>query len=140
MKFRFRLEKALQFAHLKEVTKKGEYAAAVQRVGELKERHHLLAANQRAFLELAGRHPDMARAHYQNTKIRADLVELRKLEQAVANEQTAADKIRVELGRLAMRRKALESLRERRYQEYRVGETRHEQNRIDESYRNLPKK
>lgn len=140
MKFRFRLEKALQFARLKEETKKSEVAAALKRVTELKERHLALSASQREMLKIAAQRMDLAHAPYQSAKIRADIADLKRLEGAIANEQRMAEKYRAELARLAMRRKALESLREKRRDDFRVKETRREQAAIDEAFRIMPKK
>lgn len=140
MKFRFRLERALQFARLKESSKKAELASAIQRTDELQQQHVALAASQHQLLQTASRFVDLARAPYQNAKVRADMLDLQRLEQAISQEKGRTEKLKQDLGRLAMRRKALESLREKRQQDFRVSENRREQHAIDETFRVLPKK
>jgi flagellar export protein FliJ len=140
MKYRFRLEKILHFTRLKETVKKIEIASAVQRVEFLKTRRQSVETELRSLLENTSLAPDPVWAPFQASKVTFDMQELEKLAGFLSKEQSVLDKLRADLLRLAMRRKALEALKERRAREFNTIRSRKQQIDLDEAYRLIPKK
>jgi len=134
MKFNFRLEKILHFVRIKESAKRMELATVQQRIGFLKRRRTELELNIQQLLHMhAGVKCDWV--VYQTNKITLDTREVERFGKLIAEEQILLDKKKSELSRLLMRKKALETLREKQWSEHRVREARREQTRIDEAFR-----
>ena len=140
MKFRFRLEKALHFARLNETVQKMEVAKTLQRIETVKARKLVVEEQLRSVLNEASQAPAGARAPFQATRIAADTDEISRLGLVLRKEEIAAERARAELGRLAMRRKALESLEEKRRTEFNFARNRQQQMEVEESFRLIPKK
>lgn len=129
MTFRFRLEKVLHFVRLKETVKKMELASIAGRIRFLTDR---IAEMRGVLRDLLSRPHDSAFAVFQTQKIAADAREVSRLESVLRNEETALEKKRRELNRILMRKKGLESLREKRHQEFRMEKNRREQRKLDD--------
>ena len=129
MTFRFRLEKVLHFVRLKETVKKMELASLAGRMAFLRRR---IEDMQQGMRELLARPHESQWALYQTEKIAFDAREIRRLEGVLRNEELAMEKKKRELTRLLFRKKALESLREKRYREFRMEENRRQQRRLDD--------
>lgn len=134
MKFQFRLEKVLHFVRLKETVKKMEMSAASQRVAFIRHRIEELSTGLRDLLGKFHAQTSSEWAHYHTTKIAFDSKEIGKLEKVLANEIQAMEKIKRELERIFRKKKALESLREKREQEFRVQENRRQQKILDDAH------
>jgi flagellar biosynthesis chaperone FliJ len=136
MHFEFRLEKALSFVQLKETTKKMEVAASLQKLHFLKGRKSSLADNIRNVLAKTYENGyfDLANAAYFTEQINLTKLENDRLERFIREEENLLKKKQQELSRLQMRKKGLESLREKRLQEFKLRESRREQKQIDDTY------
>lgn len=136
MRFQFRLEKMLSFIRLKETTKKMEVAACLAKLGYLRRKKDALVENIRSILgsTYANGYFDLANTVYLTKQIEIDKSEGERLDRYIREEENVLRKKQSELSRLVMRKKGLESLKERRREEFRLQESRKEQKRIDEAY------
>jgi hypothetical protein len=106
----------------------------------LKVRQQAMETELRTLLDEVSRSPDPARAPYQTSRIGFDTEELKRLAASLSKEEGALLKLRADLGRLAMRRKALEALKEKRAHEFEIARGRKQQLELDEAFRLLQKK
>ena len=134
MTFRFRLEKVLHFVKLRETVKKMEVAAITQRLRFMKQRQEVLQENIRTMLSRQSETPNGEWQYFQTNKVAVDVKELGQLEVAVRKEEVALERRRNDLNRLFQRRKALESLKEKKEKEFRMEQTHKQQNQLDEIY------
>jgi len=141
VRFRFRLERVLDFLRLNETVKKMEVASLVQRLELLeKEKVHreetirsVLSQSKERWLENSDWIP------YQTSKVAADARDILRIEKKVIEAKEELEAKKFELGRLAMKRKAMENLKDKRKAIFRVEETRREQKTNDELYRLVKK-
>ncbi len=136
MRFQFRLEKVLHFVRLKETMKKMEVAAVAQRVNFLQKRIGELGDSIRSILleQQLKLSQGFDWIHYQSEKISLDAKETAKLEKMLVEENLLLEKRRRELNRIILRKKALESLKQRKLSEFKVHESRRNQKELDEIY------
>ena len=136
MRFVFRLEKMLNFIRLNETVKKMEVAASVQKIGFLQGRKNALNESIRSLLEKTrdGLSIGMDWVYFQNSKIENDLNEIKKTDVMRAEEQHKLGLLRIELSKITMRKKALESLRDKRLREFRLQQGRRVQKQLDDIY------
>lgn len=138
MKFRFRLQKMLHFEEMKEAIKKAEVARTIDDIRRLEETKAGVEKSMRQVLadKLAG--PEWV--PYQVDKVKQDLRSIDLITQDVRNMREKLEYLQFELGKLSMRRKALENLKDTRKKEFTLFESRKEQKRLDEVYRLNEKK
>lgn len=134
MTFKFRLDRVLHFIRLKETVKKMEVATIIQRVNFLKRRKDGLEAGMRDLLSKHHEQLSSEWTYYHTSKITLDAKEISKLEDLMVKENAALEKSKGELGRLLMRKKSLETLKEKRHQEFKMQESRRQQHRLDDIY------
>jgi flagellar export protein FliJ len=132
MKFRFRLQRALDFAHMRERKKQNQLNASLQREKILfhyldetrnKLRESLTRMNQLAGTPLAA---VLAQA------VETGNEDARRLEQTIQEEKQAQAKLKQDVLKLVMRRKALETLKEKRHADFRIEQRVHDQKLLDE--------
>ncbi len=141
MRFRFRLERVLDFQRLNETVKKMEVATLVRQLEALEKEKVVREETIRSVLaESTVRLAQNADwIPYQTAKVAADAREISRLEHKIVKAHEALEDKKFELGKLAMKRKAIENLREKKKFAFRVDETRREQKNNDEMYRLLKK-
>jgi flagellar biosynthesis chaperone FliJ len=139
MKFRFKLERMLSFVRIKETMKKLEVSALVQKVTALELRKDRLRTNVNELLEKQKEKLSFGTEWLQflNQKIELDSKESLKLERMIRKEKEDLENRRYELGVISMRRKGLESLKEKRMFEFKMVERRKAQKRLDQNYQLL---
>jgi flagellar export protein FliJ len=132
MRFRFRLQKALDFAHMRERRKQNQINASQQREKILIYYLDQARSQVRSSLQRLSADPvsPIVTVLYQAIEVANE--DGKRLEGTLAEERAAQVKLRGELIRLVMRRKALEALKEKRHADHRLAERRHEQKIIDE--------
>lgn len=135
MKFRYRLERALQLSRLKESLKKLEIASAMHRIRFLETRKS--GVDQRMREILAKNSESLSWAPYLSSKLASDLHESKELTNVLHKEQLELDLRREELAELVRNRGALESLREKRLAEHNLRVRRREQKQLDELFQLL---
>lgn len=136
MKFKFRLERVLDFYRLRETLMKMELARAVSAWQGLKAQKEqserqleFLLAESPKRLAMGGEW-----APYGVGQIELTVTAIKRLEREIAKAAEAVEVKKFELARLSMRREALEKLREKRRTEFRLLESRKEQKFVDEIY------
>jgi hypothetical protein len=139
MRFRFRLEKILSWIRLRETTKKMEFATTLQRTEFLKKRKQAVQESIFSACEnpTEGSYIDLGLSLVQSEKLKFDREEILRLEILIRKEEETLEKKRSELAKLAMRRRGLENLKDKRYREFRLIEVRKDQKRLDENYQIL---
>jgi flagellar biosynthesis chaperone FliJ len=132
MRFRFRLQKALDFAHMRERRKQNQINSSQQREKILI--HYLEQSRSQVRNSLKRLSADpvspIVTILYQAIEVANE--DGKRLEGTLAEERAAQVKLKGELIRLVMRRKALEALKDKRYADHRLAERRHEQKILDE--------
>ena len=136
MKFKFRLEKVLSFLKLQETMLKMEVATLARRATELRARMVTLEEDTRRILEetplrLA---ENPAWAPYQTSQVALNTKRVRELQVKYDQVRNDWEIKKLELGRHAMRRKALENLRANKLSEFKIEETRKDQKKMDELF------
>ncbi len=134
MAFKFKLEKVLHHVRIRETMKRMEVSSLVQRVAFLERRKDELARGVREVLEQSHRVITPAWAVFQNNKISLDAAEVSRLEKLLIEEQRMLEKRKGELNRILMRKRGLDTLRDKRLAEHRTEESRHEQKQADENH------
>ena len=134
MNFQFRLAKVLHFIKLKETVKKMEVASIIQRINFLNKRVEGLQAGMRDLLSKHHEQLSSEWTFYHTSKIGLDAKEVSKIEALLVNENAGLEKKKGELGRLLMRKKSLENLKEKRLQEFKMQESRKQQRSLDDLY------
>lgn len=130
MKFRFRLERVLHIIRLRETVKKMEVSAQMKRVEAMLRRCEKLRSEMQLLLSRVP--AEMEFAPYAMAQVQTNAEEVVKLQQLIDEENEILAKRKAELSRLFMKRKAAESLREKRLKEFQTDENRGEQKRLDE--------
>lgn len=132
MKFRFKLQRALEFAHMRERRKQNQLNASKQRERILG--HYLIEAREgvRSMLARLSGDPVAPMASFLSKSVESTNADAKRLEVSVEEEKQAQVKLQAELVRLVMRRKALETLREKKYADHRVAQRLHDQKILDE--------
>jgi flagellar export protein FliJ len=126
MTFRFRLEKLLHFVRLKETVKKMEIVSIRKQMDFLRRQKEGLEQTARGLL--AG----TALTYYQTTKIALDVKLAVSLQGQIEEANQHLEKKKAELNRLMMRKKGLESLREKKKHEFRTLAGRRQQRRLED--------
>lgn len=142
MKFSFRLDKMLRFIELEEITKKTEISALLKKLTDIKLQlidrqktiQEVLLSSQDRLIE--GNHW----VPYQIDKVAADSKKINDLTAELSEIETRVVEKKAELGRVIMRRRALSKLKEKRYSEFRVQQSRIEQKHLDELFRLVKQK
>ncbi len=139
MKFRFRLERLLSFIRIKETMKKLEVSALVQKVNILEFRKDQLAQNVKKLLQNQNERLQSGTEwlSFLSQKIEQDSKETLRVERVIRKEKEDLENKRYELGRISMRRKGVESLKEKRFADFKLDEGRKSQKRLDQSYQLL---
>ncbi|MBY0371876.1 hypothetical protein K2X33_14420 [bacterium] len=130
-RFRFRLQRALQFASLRENQKKAQIANALQRIRFLDKYLVQLDSKVLACLEASRREVNTLSAQAHHQAIVPALDEIKRAKALLIEEREALAQRQAELIRLAQRRRSLESLKEKRVQEFKQDTSRREQKAID---------
>ena len=124
----------LHFFALKETTKKMEIAACLQKMKFLETRKTRLEGNIRDLLERVPKETDLHLVPYQGNKVAIDLKDLKLTELDMKRCNEELDMRRAELMNIARRKKALEALKARKEQEFRVSQNRKEQKNLDDTF------
>ncbi len=141
MRFRFRLERVLDFLRLNETVKKMEVATLIQKIEGLEKKKTYRQETMRSMLCESRQHwnESVNWIPYQTAKVEADARDIANIEKEMVRLQIELEDKKYELGKLAMKRKAMENLREKRKFNFRVEQTRREQKTNDELYRLVKK-
>lgn len=133
MTFKFRLEKILHFVKLRETVKKMEVSAILQRLRFMERQREELSTGIR---DMLGKQSDMdfSWKYYQINKVVQDVKDLKVLDTSILHEQTALERKKRELATLFQRKRALESLREKKSKEFRVDQSHKQQRELDEIF------
>jgi len=134
MNFKFRLEKILHFVKLRETVKKMEVSAITQRLRYLDSRRTSLEENIRAMLSRQGEAPNGEFQYFQTNKVSLDVKDLAQLEVVIRQENVQLERRKGDLARLFQRRRALESLREKKEKEFRTEQGHKAQAQMDEAF------
>lgn len=139
MRFRFRLERMLSFIRIKETMKKLEVSTLTQKVVALESQKDSLRKNINELLEKQKERLQFGTEwlEFLSRKIEQDTRETIRLERVIRNEKEELDNKRYELGVIAMRRKGLESLKEKRFSDFKLEDRRRSQKRLDQNYQLL---
>ncbi len=137
MRFRFTLQKALDWTEVEESSLRMEIARLLKEAELLAARKSELEANLERLLGGDGLQLSLEWAPYRAQKIPADAREMRELEGKIREKQAAIGLKKAELNRILMKRKGLESLRGKRLKDFRMIETRRDQKRLDDNYQIL---
>lgn len=134
MQFRFNLEKILSLVRVRETMKKMEVAAVIQRIQFLNNRKATIEQNMRKTLELTrgGASPEWF--VFYTSKMELDVHEVRRMETLAREENILLEKKQEELKLILLKRKSLESLREKRFKDFRTTQNRKLQKQLDEIY------
>lgn len=114
-----------------------ETAALIQQIQELSQKKVERGNTIRTLLEHSRVHMQLGTqwVPYQTAKLQADCKEIEQLEEQIVLAKNELAGKQEDLARLAMRRKALDTLKDKRRVEHRVLEDRKEQKKLDELYR-----
>ena len=136
MKFRFKLERMLSFVKIRETMKKLEVSALIQKVSLLEKRKDSLREGINQLLEKQKERLQYGTEWlaFLSQKIEQDNKETLKLERLIRKEKEDLENKRYELGVISMRRKGLESLKEKRFADFKIDERRKSQKRLDQNY------
>ncbi len=139
MKFRFRLEKMLSFVRIKETMKKLEISVIAQKVNALEFKKDNLRRNINELLDKQKERLQYGTEWltFLSQKIEQDTQETLKVERVIRKEKESLENKRYELGVVSMRRKGLESLKEKRLSDFKLDEQRKFQKRLDQNYQLL---
>lgn len=134
MQFRYNLEKLLSLVRVRETMKQMEVASIVQRIQFLKNRSISIQNGMRKTLEMTrgGESPEWF-AFY-TSKLEMDVKESHRIDSLIIDEQQLLLKKQEELREIIMKRKSLESLREKRYRDFKTEQNRKIQKQLDEIY------
>lgn len=141
MRFKFRLARVLNYLSLKETVKKMEVAAVVREIALAERRVQELEVDLRQLLEEGPKRfaEGMQWASFQVNRIAADRRDIEALAKNLRLLHEALEEKRGELARLAMRRQAMENLRDKRKAEFKLDQSRRDQKQMDELFRGFRK-
>jgi flagellar export protein FliJ len=114
--------------------KKLEVATVAKKLRVLELRLEGLRTTIQKLLEMKSIRPDPNLAHYQNLKIDLDSQDVSLTEKIIAEQRSQLEQRRDELSHIIHRKRALESLKEKKWKEHRVFENRRLQKNIDEVF------
>lgn len=137
MRFRFRLQKVLEFTEMRERAKKNEISSCVRRIQFLDDRKQKLQDNIRGLLDRDARELRPEWVPYSEAKIATDAAEIKLIEKEIIVEHEKLAQKKEELGHIMARKKGLDSLKEKRWRDFRISEDRLLQKRLDEQHRLL---
>lgn len=137
MKFRFPLQKALDWTEVEESSVRLEISSLMKEAERLTARCRELEANIQALLGTAGQTVSLEWAPYVATKIPADAKEIEEVGGKLKAKETEIGCKKKELNRLLLKRKGLESLKDKRRKDFRMIENRRDQKRLDDNYQIL---
>ena len=137
MKFLFPLQKALDWTEVEESALRLEIGRLLKEAEQLNERRRVLEANFEGLLGDETRKVAVEWAPYLAGKIPADARELRELENRIQSKAAEIGVKKTELNRLLLKRKGLESLKGKRFRDFRMAEGRRDQKRLDDNYQIL---
>ncbi|NBV49614.1 hypothetical protein EBR78_00190 [bacterium] len=134
MKFQFRLEKAAHFYEQKEALKKLELAELVRRVTDLKEKIEAFTNENQLNLMRTNRHQVISPAWLQFSSERSgyNLQSIKELNEQIEDLQLYLEKKKQELAEVMRIKKALEKVREKKWNEFKLIKNRKEQSELDE--------
>ena len=141
MRFKFRLARVLNYLSLKETVKKMEVAAVVREIALTEQRVLELEADLRQLLEEGPKRfaEGMQWASFQVNRIAADRRDIEVLAKKLNTLQEDLQEKRGELAKLAMRRQAMENLRDKRKAEFKLDQSRRDQKQMDELFQGFRK-
>ena len=131
-KFAFRLQRALQFALLRENQSKKKVAATLQRMAFLEKYSTKLEERLKAAIEWSNRAVNTLEGDAHRQAILPTMDESKRIGVLLEEEKEALKAAQDELIRQSRRRRSLESLREKRQSDFRKDEARREQKKIDD--------
>ena len=139
MKFTFRLEKVLQIARQRERQKMLELATRSRELEELQSKKKALGTSIREMLmdQATTLKQGTQWLPFQVTKINIDLKAEFEIDHQIEKKRREIETKRAEVMHLVRRRRALELVREKRFEQYRLDESRKEQKRLDETHQLL---
>lgn len=132
-RFSFRLQRALDFALLRENQKKKVVARALQRISFLKKYTVQLETKIRTAIETSNRAIGTLEADAHRQSVLPTIEESRRIQGLLGEEEKELHTQQEALVRLSQRRRSLESLREKRMDDFKLDRSRAEQKRIDEN-------
>ena len=135
MLFAFKLERALHFTRIKETFKKIELANQIRKIEMLKGKRKKLIDEIRILLSKKEEQIDVQWMCYRDDKVIFDRREIEKIENLLKSEEELLSQKKEELNAVVMRRKGLESLREKRKLEFDKVQSKREQKNLDDNYR-----
>ena len=137
MKFHFRLKRVLKFVELKEREKKMEVAAALRELEEVKTQIKRVEQDTSDLLAQSNTLDahDIICLKFRDEKIHLNRKKIFDFKKIETEKTKAFEDKKQEMSRLSMRKKALETHREKKRQEFSVEESRRNQTRLDEAYR-----
>jgi len=126
----------LHFEGLKETIKKGEVAKALDGIKKLEDLRLSTQASLQEVLQdtprRLGQNADWV--PFQVEKVTQDLAYLKRLAEELERKHQELEVLQFELSRLSMKRKALENLKEKKKNDFKQTESRHEQKLLDEMF------
>lgn len=139
MKFNFRLEKVLNFIRIRETLKKMEVATETQKLRFIQGQHDSLIQSMRNTLSMQTEKLSVGTEwlSYQTQKIAWDSKESVRLEKLMREQEELLENKKYELNRIILRRKGIESVKEKRYAEYKFEQNRKAQKTLDENFQLL---
>ncbi len=137
MKFRFPLQKALDWTEVEESSVRIEISRLMKDAERLTARCRELEANIQALLGAHGKTLSLEWAPYVSAKIPSDAKEIQDVGGRLKVKEAEIGVKKTELNRLLLKRKGLESLKDKRRKDYRMLEGRKDQKRLDDNYQIL---
>lgn len=137
MAFTFSLQKALEWTLIEESAKRSEIAGLNKKIEALKAELARSNTGLRALLEDEGKRFSSDWAPFVAARVPSLAEAIRGFEADLRERERVAAEKRIELNRILMKRKGLESLKGKRLREYRLKESRREQKRLDEVHQIL---
>ena len=135
MNFHFRMDRVLHFVALKEDMKKMEVAALIRKLSDLMRIKARTLEGIRKLLEANNQALSVDEIQYNSERIDADTAGISDLENRINETRELLDGKRLELSRVSQKKRALESLKDKRHHNYRIEEARRVQRETDENYR-----
>jgi flagellar biosynthesis chaperone FliJ len=137
VRFHYTLQKALEWTEVEESATKLAISRLMAEAEILKARRVSLERNLEELLGGQDKNLALEWAPYVAQKVPADAAELRNLDGKIGAKQAEIGTKKAELNRLLLRRKGLESLKDKRRREFRLIEGRREQKRADDNHQIL---
>jgi len=136
MRFKFRLEKIANYFTQKEFAKKNELAKVLRDLAQSKS---LKESIERENLGLLKNQSQKSQVGVEWLKLFMDridhnIISLEKLKVVIGEQQTVVDLKRKELNILSAKKKALETMRDKKMAEFKVIANRNAQKKLDESF------